>query len=179
MLSHIVVTRPLSAEELAACAYATEIPVIDTRNINQYHRLLPDARVLFGSRGAATDNAVARASQREFLLDRLRAKFPTLSAVTADYDWNGWVCLTFDWIPHISRAEDDASVHYALGYGGSGVAFALHAGRRLAARLACETGDEPAIPTMTAPLRRFPLAAFRRLAQRAAIIWLQMKDGAR
>lgn len=179
VLSHIVVTRPLGEEELAACNYVTEIPVIDTRNINQYHRLLPDGRLLFGSRGAATDSAAGRAGQREFLLSRLRTKFPPLSAVTADYDWNGWVCLTFDWIPHVSRAEDDPSVHYALGYGGSGVAFSLQAGRRLAARLAGEAGDEPAIPTMMAPLPRFPLASLRRLAQRAAIIWLQMKDNAR
>ena len=178
VLSHIIVTRPLTTEEVAACNYLTKIPVIDTRNINQYHRLLPDRRLLFGSRGAATDSPTARASQREFLLDRLRAKFPPLSAVNADFDWNGWVCLTLDWIPHIHHAEDDASVHYALGYGGGGVAFSLQAGQHLAARLVNQAADEPLIPTTTSPLPRFPLAAFRRLGQRAAIAWLQMKDNA-
>lgn len=178
VLSHIIVTRPLTEEEVTACNYATGISVIDTRNINQYHRLLPDRRLLFGSRGAVTDSAATRARQREFLLARLRTKFPPLSAVTTDYDWNGWVCLTFDWIPHIHRAEDDPSVHYALGYGGGGLAFALQAGRRLAARLVGQTEDEPVIPSTTAPLRRFPLAAFRRLGQRVAIAWLQMKDNA-
>jgi taurine dehydrogenase large subunit len=178
VLSHIVVTRPLTTEEVAACNYATQIPVIDTRNINQYHRLLPDRRLLFGSRGAATDSAAARARQREFLLERLRTKFPPLSAVSADFDWNGWVCLTFDWIPHIHHAEDDRSLHYALGYGGGGLAFSLHAGQRLAARLVGQATDEPAIPTTTSPLPRFPLAALRRLGQRAAIAWLQMKDNA-
>ena len=176
VLSHIVVTRPLTTEELTACNYTTQIPVIDTRNINQYHRLLPDQRLLFGSRGAASDSGAARARQREFLLERLRTKFPTLSGVSADFDWNGWVCLTLDWIPHIHHAEDDASLHYALGYGGGGFAFSLQAGQRLAARLAGQAGDEPAIPTTMSPLPRFPLAALRRLGQRAAISWLQMKD---
>jgi taurine dehydrogenase large subunit len=176
VLSHIVVTRPLSTEEIATCGFSTQIPVTDTRNINQYYRLLPDGRLLFGSRGAANDSAAARATQREFLLERLRAKFPPLSAVSADFDWNGLVCLTMDWIPHIHHAEDDPSLHYALGYGGGGLAFSLQAGRRLAARLAGAAMDEPAIPTTTSPLPRFPLAAFRRLGQRAAIAWLQMRD---
>jgi len=83
-----------------------------------------------------------------------------------------------DWIPHIHHAEDDASLHYALGYGGGGFAFSLQAGQRLAARLVDQATDEPAIPTTTSPLPRFPLAAFRRLGQRAAIAWLQMKDNA-
>ena len=179
VLSHIVVTRPLTMEEVAACNYVTDIPVNDTRNINQYYRLLPDRRLLFGSRGAITDSAAARQRQCAFLLDRLAAKFPALSGVSADFDWNGWVCLTMDWIPHIHHAEDDPSLHYALGYGGGGVAFSLHAGKRLAARLAGQATDEPAIPTTISPLPKFPLAAFRRLGQRAAIAWLQMKDNAR
>jgi len=178
VLSHIVVTRPLTMEEVAACNYVTPIPVIDTRNINQYYRLLPDRRLLFGSRGAITDSAVARQRQCAFLLDRLRAKFPALSDVSAEFDWNGWVCLTSDWIPHIHHAEDDPSLHYALGYGGGGLAYSLHAGKRLAARLVGQTTDEPAIPSTTSPLPKFPLAAFRRLGQRAAIAWLQMKDNA-
>ena len=164
---------------MAACGYKTPIPVIDTRNINQYYRLLPDRRLLFGSRGAATDSPAARTGQREFLLDRLRTKFPPLSSVSAEFDWNGWVCLTMDWIPHIHHAEDDPSLHYALGYGGGGIALSLHAGRLLAARLAGQATDEPTIPSTTTPLPRFPLAAFRRLGQRAAIAWLQMKDNAR
>ncbi len=178
VLSHVIVTRGLTEAELAACHYATSIPVIDTRNINQYYRLLPGHRLLFGSRGAVTDTTAARIRQKEFLLARLHAKFPALSKVTVDYDWNGWVCLTLDWIPHIHRDAGDASVHYALGYGGGGVAFSLQAGRRLAARLAGRVGDEPAIPTTTTSLPPFPLAAFRRLGQRLAVTWLRMKDNA-
>ncbi len=176
VLSHIVVTRPLTDEEVAACDYKTPIPVIDTRNINQYYRLLPDNRLLFGSRGAPNDSATSRTRQRTFLRGRLGNKFPPLRDIPIDFDWNGFVCLSLDWIPHIHQVEDDPTVHYALAYGGGGLAFSLHAGRRLAARLAGDPGDEPAIPTTTTPLPRFPFAAFRRIGQRAAIAYLQLLD---
>ena len=178
VLSHIIVTRPLTAEEVAACNYKTPIPVIDTRNINQYYRLLPDRRLLFGSRGAPTDSAATRARQRAFLRDRLGTKFPPLREVSIDFDWNGFVCLSFDWIPRIHQVEDDPTIHYALAYGGGGLAFSLQAGRRLAARLVGHRGDEPAIPITTTPLPRFPFAAFRRLGQRAGIAYLQLMDNA-
>ena len=176
VLSHIIVTRPLSSEEVAACNYRTPIPVIDTRNINQYYRLLPDRRLLFGSRGALTDSEASGTRQRAFLRGRLGTKFPPLRDVPIDFDWNGYVCLSFDWIPHIHQLEEDPSIHYALAYGGGGLAFSLHAGRRLAARLCDRCGDEPAIPTTTTPLPRFPFAAFRRIGQQVAIAYLQMKD---
>jgi gamma-glutamylputrescine oxidase len=178
VLSHIVVTRPLTAEEVAACNYETPIPMIDTRNINQYYRLLPDRRLLFGSRGAPTDSDASRTRQRTFLRDRLGTKFPPLRGVSIDFDWNGFVCLSFDWIPHIHQVEEDPSIHYSLAYGGGGLAFSLHAGRRLAGRLAEARGDEPDIPTTTTPLPRFPFSAFRRIGQQAVIAYLQMKDNA-
>ncbi len=71
----------------------------------------------------------------------------------------------------------DSEVDIAI-IGGGGLAFSLQAGQRLAARLVGQATDEPAIPTTTSPLPRFPLAALRRLGQRAAIAWLQMKDNA-
>jgi glycine/D-amino acid oxidase-like deaminating enzyme len=178
VLSHIIVTRPLSAEEVAACNYQTPIPVIDTRNINQYYRLLPDRRVLFGSRGGLTDSEASRIRQRAFLRERLGSKFPPLRDVAIDFDWNGFVCLSLDWIPHIHQVEDDPSIHYSLAFGGGGLAFSLQAGRRLAGRLAGNRGDEPDIPTTTTPLPRFPFAAFRRVGQQVAIAYLQMKDNA-
>jgi len=176
VLSHIIVTRPLNAEEIAATAFATAMPVTDTRHINQYYRLLSDGRLLFGSRGAPNDNAASRVKQRQFLIDRLGTKFPPLAGIEVDYDWNGWVCLTYDWIPHISQAEDDPSVHYAMGYAGSGIAFAVHAGKRLAARIAGAEDDLPDLPTFTRRMPKYPFAQFRRLGLRLGIAWLQMQD---
>ena len=147
----------------------------DTRNLLYYWRRLPDDRILFGGRGMVHDDPGAYERQREFLLSELKAKLPALHDVSVEYDWWGWVCLTRDFLPHVYHARDDRTVHYAMGYQGSGVAYGLHAGRLLARRLA---GDdtEPAIPATSTPLPMFPLPALRRMAQRAAYIWYRYRD---
>ncbi|MFW5969154.1 MAG: NAD(P)/FAD-dependent oxidoreductase, partial [Halofilum sp. (in: g-proteobacteria)] len=53
-LSNIIVTRPLSDEELARQSYRTDTPVHNTRTLLFYYRLLPDRRILFGARGDTT-----------------------------------------------------------------------------------------------------------------------------
>lgn len=176
VLSHIIVTRPLTTVELASCGFLTRSPLVDTRQINHYYRLLPDNRIMLGSRGTTGDSARAHAKQRHYLLQSLKKKFPSLSEITVDYDWSGWVCLTADWIPHIHTAAADPDFHYAVGYGGGGVAFAVRAGRLLAANIAGKPMPV-SIPSTTTPLPRFPFAMFRRLGQRAVIAWLELTDG--
>jgi taurine dehydrogenase large subunit len=78
-------------------------------------------------------------------------------------------------MPHVYHAASDASVHYALGYQGSGVAYGLHAGRMLARRLAGDD-DAAAIPATSTPLPRIPLPAMRRTVQRAAYFWYRYLD---
>lgn len=176
VLSHIIVTRPLAEEERAACNFKSLLPVTDTRNINQYYRLLPDNRILFGSRGAAKDDPVSYDQQRQFLATRLARKFPPLTNIDIDYDWNGWVSLTADWIPHVQQIEEKPSVYSAVGFGGGGVAYSLLAGKRMAARIAGDDNDLPEIPSMTEPFKPFPFAPFRRIGQRAALFYLQTMD---
>ena len=128
-----------------------------------------------GGRGVVTDGPGANERQRDFLLAELKAKLPALERVTVDYDWHGWICLTRDFLPHVSGAEDDDSVHYALGYQGSGVSFSLYAGKLLAWRAAGRK-TEDAIPPVAAPLRRFPLHRFLRLAQVPVYGYFRMHD---
>ncbi len=174
VLSNIIVTRPMTAAEKAACNLVTTDVISDTRELVYYFRRLPDDRLLFGGRGALGASEAALAAHRAYLLAALKTKFPPLASLTADYFWGGWVCLAYDRIPHIAQAEDDATVHYAMGYMGSGVSFSLHAGRRLAARIA-GTGEAAALPLHT-PLPRFPLAGLRRLARRAGYLWYRFRD---
>src|SRR5690606_12159416 len=108
-------------------------------------------------------------------LAELQAKLPALRDITVDHDWWGWVCLTADFLPHIHHAADDPSVHYALGYQGSGVAYGLYAGKLLAGAIAGDTGANPAPPVAT-PLPRFPFAALRRVGQRAMYRWYRWCD---
>jgi taurine dehydrogenase large subunit len=173
VLSHIVVTRPMSAEEKAASGFRTAHVLTDTRNLLYYWRRLPDDRILFGGRGRIVETPQGQAEQRTLLLEALKRKAPALESITAEHDWWGWVCLTADFLPHVSCAQDDASVHYAIGYQGSGVSYSLYAGRRLAAQIA----GEPMRPLPIAtPLPRFPLAYWRRLGQRLAYQYYRYAD---
>jgi taurine dehydrogenase large subunit len=136
VLSHIIVTRPLTAAETRASGFVTRHVLTDTRKLLYYWRRLPDDRIMFGGRGIVSDAPGASERQRGFLLTELKAKLPGLEDVTVDYDWHGWICLTRDFLPHIHHARDDVSVLYGLGYQGSGVSFSLYAGKLLARRAA-------------------------------------------
>ena len=175
VLSHIIVTRPMTAAEKAASGFVTQHVLTDTRNLLYYWRRLPDERILFGGRGRITETQDGQAAQREFLLSELKAKFPALNSITVDYDWWGWVCLTADFLPHVHHAADDTTVRYAIGYQGSGVSYALYAGKLLAARIA-GAPDELSIPSTATPLPRFPFAAMRRIGQRAMYGWYRYVD---
>ena len=175
VLSHIIVTRPLTEDETHATGFVTRHVLTDTRKLLYYWRRLPDDRVMFGGRGTVSDAPGAHVRQREFLLKELKAKLPGLEGLSVDYDWHGWICITRDFLPHVSCAADDASVHYALGYQGSGVSFSLYAGRLLAGRIADRTTGN-ALPPVARPLEPFPLHRLLRLAQAPVYSYFRMHD---
>ena len=175
VLSHIIVTRPMTPHEKAANGFVTDHVLTDTRNLLYYWRRLPDDRILFGGRGSIVETANGQAARRNLLLAALKAKLPALADITVDSDWWGWVCLTADFLPHVCYARDDSSVHYALGYQGSGVSYALYAGKLLASRIATGSYRDSSDPVAT-PLPRFPLAALRRVGQRAMYRWYRHLD---
>jgi taurine dehydrogenase large subunit len=175
LLSHIIVTRPLTVDEIRATNFVTRHVLTDSRKLLYYWRRLPDDRILFGGRGLIADEPGRNAVQRDYLLAELKAKLPGLDNITIDYDWHGWVCLTRDFLPHVYHAEEDPTAHYALGYQGSGVSWSLYAGKLLADRIAAK-GGENLIPPNTAPLRRFPLHRLIRIPQRIMYRWYKFQD---
>jgi len=175
VLSHIIVTRPLTPDEIRSANFVTRHVLTDSRKLLYYWRRLPDDRILFGGRGLIADNPQRNVQQREFLLSELKNKYPGLARVTVDYDWHGWVCLTRDFLPHIHHAEDDTSVHYALGYQGSGVSLSLYAGKLLAQSIAGHP-VEHALPALHSPLARYPLHRLIRIPQRLMYLWYRHLD---
>jgi taurine dehydrogenase large subunit len=175
VLSHIIVTRPLSAEEQAACNFVTTDILSDTRSLLHYYRRLPDGRLLFGGRGEVHPGPKGRARVTARLLTTLKVKFPPLAGVTVEYSWDGWVCLSWDYVPHIYHAEGDPTLLYGLAYSGNGVATGLYAGRLLAARAAGKAPERSDLPLAT-PLPRFPFASLRRQGQSALYAWYRFKD---
>lgn len=173
VLSSIVVTRPLSPQERQAAEIDTTNVVTDTRKLLNFYRVLPDGRLLMGSRGAISESPRGDRRAVNRLLNIIAQKFPGLTDVTADYHWSGWVALSNDSMPRVHSLQDEAGVSYAIGYNGSGTTASVHAGRLLAGHLAAGT---PISAVLDSPLPPIPLARFRRLGQRLAFMAFRCQD---
>jgi gamma-glutamylputrescine oxidase len=174
VLSNIVVTRPLTEAERKTLNWTSTLPISDSRNLLFYYRQLPDHRILFGARGGIEDTAEERLSHRRWLEGRLADMFPILKGIETPHFWNGWVCVPFDKSPHVNSIED-GTVHYALGYVGTGVALATYCGLLLAHQLVGDASLKPS-PLLARPLPRFPFPALRRVYQRAMYAYFEFQD---
>lgn len=176
-LSHILVTRPLSAAERDAQGYTTDIPVADSRHLLFYIRLLPEGRLMFGGRGGTDASLAGQAAQARWMERRLSEVFPAWRGVAIEHRWNGLVCLTGDLVAHVGRLPDDPSIAFLLGWHGNGVAMTGYAGRLLAAEIAgARLNSQPLPAFMRTPPPRFRWPAARVLGLRAAYAWYRAKD---
>jgi len=126
--SSVIATAPLS-EELAAPILRYGNLLTDTRKLTNYFRMLPDRRLFFGGRG----DLLGRDAPGSFrgLEELLAATFPHLEGrVAIAHRWSGKVAVTLDDFPHIGSIKP--GLHFALGYGGRGVALAQLLGKMLA-----------------------------------------------
>lgn len=173
VLSQIIVTEPLSEEQLAACNFLTSNVVMDTRALKYYYRKLPDNRILFGGRGAISGKSADDPYYAQRLLSVLKTSFPPLDNIKLGYAWSGWICMALDDLPHIYQNED-RSVFYSMGYCGSGVSFSAQAGKRLAQKVAQKS--VPNLPLYNKALPTFPFAPLRRVGQWGYFHYGKIKD---
>ena len=187
VLSNSLVTRPLTESELEATNFRTSIFVTDTRTLRFYYRKLPDNRVQIGSRSSITGADAPNPRHMQVLIDGLHRKFPALRDVEIEHSWWGWVDVSHDMMPRVFQPDPKESVFYALGYGGNGVAFSAHAGRRMAQRIAGRHDAAFALPIYNSELeypnvfnmvRSRAFAPFRRLGQRFLYHWYHLCDEA-
>ena len=176
ILSNSLVTRPLTQPELDEAGFRSRTFMTDTRVLRFYYRLLPDNRVQIGSRSAVHGADASAPRHLDLLKTGLARKFPSLRNIPVDYSWWGWVDVSHDMMPRIVQPDPAQSIYYALGYGGNGVSFSTHAGRRLAERIAGKPGPQWNLPIYESPLPGHPFAPFRRLGQRMLYRWYQLND---
>ena len=185
VLSNSLVTRPLTAQELAETQFKTTQVITDTRTLRFYYRRLPDNRVQIGSRSAITGADAPHPRHMAVLVDGLHRKFPALRGIPIDHCWWGWVDVSHDMMPRITQPDAAQSVFYALGYGGNGVSFSAHAGRRLAQRIAGRTDAAFQLPIYSSALeypnlfnlvRSRHFAPFRRAGQAGLYRWYWLRD---
>jgi glycine/D-amino acid oxidase-like deaminating enzyme len=145
--SYLIATSPLE-RSVAERLVPRRRVVSDTKNLLYYFRLSPDGRMVFGGRAAFTPTAVARSAA--ILRRGMGEVFPELAEAPVEFAWGGRVAFTMDQMPHAGVLDN---IHYALGYGGHGVALATWLGARMGEAMA----GAGTIPRLTSPFRPVPL----------------------
>lgn len=135
---YVLMTRPLSVDELASVGWKGREGVSDSGNHFHYFRLTSDDRILWGGydavrhRGDAVGEPFDQWQPTHDRLERhFRAFFPQLSDVEFTHRWGGPIAVTSRFTPVFGSALN-GRVRYALGYTGLGVGASRFAGRVLA-----------------------------------------------
>jgi len=123
----IVVTEPLTPEQLASIGWQNRQGIYDTRTQLNYMRLTKDNRILFGGRldyffGNNTDPAQDK-SPAPFirLVESFYRTFPQLqSEIKFSHAWSGPIGLTTRMAVHYQKYHDGNMI-FAGGYSGFGV----------------------------------------------------------
>ncbi|MEP5068167.1 FAD-binding oxidoreductase [Roseibium sp.] len=176
VMSSVLVTRPLSDGELNEQGWTSDLMAADTRILLHYFRLLPDRRMLFGTRGGifeTPDSLKAMRARSRADFDRM---FPAWAHVEADHQWHGHVCLARDLSAYVGAVPDMDGVFASLAYHGSGIAMSSLSGEKVAdlALGRIKQLDLPAV--ISRPLRRFPFPALRQVYLQGAYWAYGLKD---
>lgn len=176
VFSGILVTRPLSEDELAEQGWTSDLMAFDSRILLHYFRKLPDNRFLFGGRGGITATEAAFAAGKRDLLDNFNRMFPAWRDVEFSHHWNGLACLSQSWRPYIGRVPGHHDVWTALAWHGNGVALASQGGKMLAERMLGTIDDDDIGSVLGTPMGKFPMPSLRRLARSVAYRYYGLRD---
>jgi glycine/D-amino acid oxidase-like deaminating enzyme len=142
----IVMTEPLTPEQLEALGWKNRQGIYDTRTQLNYMRLTSDNRVLFGGRlGYFFDNNTDPDHDKTpepyyRLVESLYKTLPALDGVKISHAWSGPIALTTRMAVHYQYFHDGDMI-YAGGYSGFGVTAS-----RFASRVAVSILDDEDIP---------------------------------
>ena len=174
--SSIIVTRPMSEDELAAQGWTSTQMCYDTRNLLHYFRLMPNGRMLFGMRGGLRHDAPTETDIRKRIRADFDTMFPAWRGVDTPHYWSGFVCLSRDLLPYAGPIPGMPGAFAAFAYHGNGVSMGSYSGRILADLVQGRYPETPYPAPLRHVPRRFPLGRFRRLLMRGAYMHYAWKD---
>ncbi len=172
--SNILVTRPLTDDEIADQGWHTDFMAYDSRELLHYFRLLPDRRFLIGMRGNIAATPEKQSEIRARAARDLAHMFPAWANVETPWFWSGLISLSRDLLPYVGPIGDWDNAWAGMNYHGNGVSIGTWAGQQLA-RMAM--GQAAGTPVHSSPLPRFPFAGLRRAYLRPAFWAYRLKDG--
>lgn len=166
---HQAVTNPIPQNIFASILPETGA-LTDTRHTWSGIKKLPGNR-LHLSAGGPTLSGTASADLRS-VNNRLKEMYPQIADIGWQSNWSGWVALTSDQFPRITRLGDGA--WSGFGFNGRGLAGATLMGRELARIAAGDTSEPPFVPvTDTQPL---PFHMFGKYVAAAVVHWYRLND---
>ncbi|WP_299735763.1 FAD-binding oxidoreductase [uncultured Roseobacter sp.] len=173
--SNVLVTRPLSDEEIARQGWSTAQMSYDTRNLLHYFRLMPDRRFLFGMRGGLSGGLYADTRARDRVRSDFKAMFPAWSHVETPHVWSGMVCLARQRLPFIGAVPGRPGWWAGMCYHGNGIAMGSFGGKLLAELVQGITPD--LYPeALRQPLQKFPFGRARRIVMPPLYAGLMLAD---
>lgn len=164
--SSVIVTRPLSDEELHRQNWTSDLMAYDSRVLLHYFRKMPDNRFLFGMRGGLNAQPATQAKISDAIRQDFNRLFPQWADVDITHDWSGLVCLTAKLMPFVGAVPSQENLFAGFGFHGNGVAMGTHAGRILAGLVQGKRAPDIFAAISAQPMPRFPLGRFRR-----ALLW--------
>ncbi len=179
--SAIVVTEPMSADELRRRHWFSENPIVNSKHIYYYYRVLSDGRLMLGARGDTVGAPAGAEKTFAFMKREIARLWPQFADLGFTHQWRGLVCFGLGLRPSIGRMREDPSVYFGYGYHGTGVSTATWTGRELARWLAALPGERELLPPQLPAIMRgrsprFPLAFLRRQYVRAGLAYYRLRD---
>ncbi len=174
--SSVIVTRPLTEDELSRAGWTSDQMVFDTRHLLHYFRLMPDRRMLFGMRGGLMTGAGAEGRAIARVRRDFDSTFPDWTHVETPFGWSGMVCLARDQMPFAGRIPGQANLFASLCYHGNGVAMGSYCGALLADVVLDRPAMGPYPAIMQRPLTRFELGPLRRAIMPLAYLGFALAD---
>lgn len=178
--THVIVTDPLTPEQLGAIGWRNRQGIEDARNMVHYVRLTADNRVLMGGSDVSVSfggNMDRDRNERIFRdLERdLGQMFPSLRGVRIADRWGGAVSVALDMIPALGYAGDRRAV-YSLGCMGHGVSLTQLNGKTLADLVLEKRTDLTDVWFVNRKTLPWPPEPFRFVASHAIRAYMRLED---
>ena len=175
VISNIIITRPLTNDEIKSHNFVTHNPILNVRNLLYYYRLLKDNRFLFGARGDLIGSEQSSLIKSKKMEKQMKNVFPNWKNVEIDFHWRGLVAVTTKFTPSIGKLDDE--IYYSFGYQANGVNTAPWSGNELAKLIVSSNSKELNFSKFYQGLpKKFPFPFLRLLYLRIALLYYSFID---
>jgi glycine/D-amino acid oxidase-like deaminating enzyme len=174
--SSVLVTRQMTAEEIAAQGWSSLQMCYDTRKLLHYFRLMPNGRMLFGMRGGLAQTPAAVAANKAQIRASFETMFPAWRGVETPHYWSGLICLARNLTPYVGPIDGMPGAFAGFAYHGNGVGMGSYAGKLLAALVQGRAPEGPYAPALKAQPGRFPFGMARRAIMRPVYAGYALRD---